>query len=269
MFTYIGITIFWNIFFIEQRKNKLTHFFKSEYQKNIISGVENRLLNCMLYTKCVGNSFEILNIINWEGNILRKILLLGLSLMSMLALCGVGFAAVGHVGHVDEDNFQEVESDDIIFDPDEIACVCMTSAPSLTADDINMQESGTYDVIILSGVIPAWDGPRTNQMKIDVSATGLNPDGILIFNNDSGVYDYYPVVDGVATVPNIEDYLSPVAPSGSSIEPSVSQYSTEVLLVNAEEESSTGGGGGGGGCSLGLLSPFALLLAVPLVLLRK
>ena len=199
---------------------------------------------------------------------MKKVLVIALSAFVALSFCGVASAVghdVGHVGHIDTDLYHEtINTCDIIFDPEETNCECIVSVSGITGNDINMPD-GTYTVFFLAGVHVQYDGPQTGVLTIDVRSLELNPDGILI-KNTSGTYDYFPVIDGVATIPDVENYLTAMAGLGGYLNPAVAPCETDVYLVNAEQET---GGGGGGGCSVSAFSPLMALLALPLWFLIK
>lgn len=194
-----------------------------------------------------------------------KRLVVALMIMVMtLAFAGVAFAEVGHVGHVDADDYQEIDSGDLTFDPPVDDIEVIVSVPNIAPDKINMQEVGAYDVILLAGVKMGFDGPVTGELTITYGGSQISPDGILIYNYTTEVYDYFPMDDNnQVTIPDGSDYVQPEVTSGMA--PSIPSYSAEVFFVDTERVD----GSGGSGCSLGMMSPLALLLAVPLVLLRR
>ena len=199
---------------------------------------------------------------------MKKVMVIALSACLALSFCAAASAVghdVGHVGHIDMDLYQDtIDTCDIIFTPEETTCECIVSVSGITGDDISMPD-GTYTVFFLAGVHVEYDGPRNGVLTIDVRSLELNPDGILI-KNISGTYDYFPVIDGVATIPNVENYLTEAGVLGGYLNPAVASYETDVYLVDAEQET---GGGGGGGCSVSAFSPLMALLLAPLMLLKK
>lgn len=198
---------------------------------------------------------------------MKKVLVVALSALIALSFCAVASAdLVGHVGHIDKSSYVTVDTGDIVCTPSYDGCVCIDlSNVNVDESNVNMDGEGTWTLTLLSGVSLRYYS-ISGQLLVDVSDTGLDPDGILI-RNTSGTYDYYPVVGGVATIPDASGYFEVMAPSGAEMQPSVSQMSTEVYLVAAESD--TTGGGGGGGCSVSAFSPLMALLLAPLMLLKK
>lgn len=199
---------------------------------------------------------------------MKKVLVVALSALIALSFCAVASAdLVGHVGHIDKSSYVTVDTGDIVCTPSYDGCFCIDlSNVNVDESNVNMDGGGTWTVTLLSGVTIRYDGPVSGTLTIDVSGTGLDPDGILILNV-SGDYDYFPVVGGIATISNASQYFAIYLDPGSELGASVSPYSTEVFLVYADEE--TTGGGGGGGCSVGAFSPIMALLLAPLMLLKK
>ncbi len=185
---------------------------------------------------------------------MKKVVLFAVSAALVLAFASVGMAVVGHdvghVGHVDTEIYTSIDPGTIIFSPDTDSCASCIISSSVTSDHINIPVSGTYTIIILAGVEATYDTTPVGTVTINVTGTGLNPDGILIQNHFDD-YDFIEVVDGIATITDPSLYFS----------------TSQVYLVNAEEE--TSGGGGGGGCNAGAVSPLMGLLALPLVWLLK
>ena len=197
---------------------------------------------------------------------MKKVLVVALSVLVALSFCAVSSAQVGHVGHVYINGYDEVDTADILCTPDYNNCFYIEPPLPISDSNINMP-GGTWTINLLSGVTISYDGPVSGTWTINVSGTGLDPDGILILN-DSGEYDYFPLVGGVATISNASQYFDIyLDPSVTELEPSVSPYSTQVFLVYADSDTTGGGGGGGGG--VGAFSPLMALLLAPLMLLTK
>jgi len=179
-------------------------------------------------------------------------------------MCGTAFAAVGHV---DEDAWVTCK---------EITGICSADCTegftliieNADSGDVKAEFEGVPkvgqdgDIRHIFAVFSAdLTGTSSDDLKIgfcNVDGWNYDIDYLWIEQHDSdGDGNWHPFKiseDTCIIIPN-ED---------------IDKYFSSNFMVAAEKaQTQPVGGGGGGGCSLGMLSPFALLLAVPLVLLRK
>jgi Synergist-CTERM protein sorting domain-containing protein len=100
-------------------------------------------------------------------------------------------------------------------------------------------------------------GSFTGNVVLNFSGTPIADANYLWIKNESGKYDAFRMVNGIATIPQsvADNYLT----------------KTKVFATYVEESSTTttSGGGGGGGCNAGVVNPLMGLLALPLMWLLK
>jgi len=186
--------------------------------------------------------------------------------MVTVAFAGLAFAAVGHVGHVDSDSTVVVDFTSPTAQKIEVENGSINNVISVTKEDVETDlpsfsfvgglpadktyEMTVYNAVLLDVDVTDYDAP----LILDFTAVEGDWTGVMVEGAVEYAFDYFPKEgEGLITIENPRDYFSESA----------------ILFVELKEVPTSTGGGGGSGCSLGMLSPFALLLAVPLVLLRK
>jgi Synergist-CTERM protein sorting domain-containing protein len=197
---------------------------------------------------------------------LKKIVVVMMALMVAVAFAGMAFAAVGHVGHVNSDSTVVVDFTSPTAQDIDVENGSIISVISVTKEEIEeylpsfsfvggLPADKTYEMTVHNAVTLNVTGYDPNiPMKFDFTAVDGDWTGVMVERTEGDVFDYFPKEgDGFITIETPSDYFS----------------ESGILFVELEEVPTSTGGGGDSGCSLGMLSPFALLLAVPLVLLRK
>jgi len=195
-----------------------------------------------------------------------------MALMVAVAFAGMAFA-VGHVGHVDENNvvdYTPVSIDQIDVNEGDFSITPIT--PDEVKNNIGnvafvgLPEDASYTLTVHNATFIEFS-EFASPLVFSFSNVPGDWTGIMIEKkNEEDVFQYFPKEpDGSVIIDNPEDFFTKVI-----LNQAIEEEGSAILFVELKEESEpVSGGGGGGGCSLGMLSPFALLLAVPLVLLRK
>lgn len=206
---------------------------------------------------------------------MKKSVLFAVSVAVILAFASMGLADVGHetghVGHVEDDAWDECEdlsSDDI----DAIIASSDLGGDGFSMDITNVSVDQTVkdDFIDNLGDISTADGdvtsvyavfditinhgtdPFTRDIVLNFSNTNAaNANYIWIWNGTTSEYDAFEVTDGQIVIPMAEagNYFTTAKAFATTVTPSSS--------------------GGSSGCSLGMISPLMGLLFIPLAFLMK
>ena len=205
---------------------------------------------------------------------MKKVLVIALSAFVALSFCGVASAVghdVGHVGHVADDAWDYVESEDysVVWGNPSTDCglegIAIVSIVDVEVDQsvkddfeqhLGDPSDGDGDVTRVYAVldidISHEPNPFVRDVVLDFTGTHAADADYIWLKNKSGDFDAFKVINATITIPQADaaDYFSESR-----------AFATVITPMST--------GGGGGGCNVSAFSPLMALLLAPLMLLKK